>query len=49
MKAVWQVDNVKPIVHKLVDRGLLEPIPSLGRFWMHAILVRHATVMLENM
>jgi len=48
MQAVWAVDNAKPIVHKLVDRGLLEPIPSLGRFWMHAILVQHATILLES-
>lgn len=41
MKAVWEVDDPKPIIRKLVDRGLLEP-SSQGRFWMHAILVSHA-------
>jgi len=41
MKAVWQVDDPKPIARKLVDRGLLEPA-SAGRFQMHALLVMHA-------
>ena len=41
MKAVWEVDNPKPIVRKLVGHGLLEPISS-GRFQMHRILVDHA-------
>lgn len=42
MKSVWQVDDPKPIVRILVDRGLLEPIPETGRFQMHALLVAHA-------
>jgi len=41
MKAVWQVDDPKPVARKLVDRGLLEPA-SAGRFQMHALLVMHA-------
>ncbi len=41
MKAVWEVDDPKPIIRTLVDRGLLEPSGE-GRFWMHAILVAHA-------
>lgn len=41
MQSVWQVDDPKPIIRTLVDRGLLEP-SSQGRFWMHAILVLHA-------
>jgi hypothetical protein len=49
MKVVWEVDDPKPIVHELVDRGLLEPIPATGRFWMHSILVMHATLMLDSM
>jgi len=40
MKALWQVDDPKPIVRKLVDRGLLEPVG--GRFQMHAMLAAHA-------
>lgn len=41
MRAVWEVDDPKPLIRTLVDRGLLEP-SSQGRFWMHAILVVHA-------
>jgi hypothetical protein len=41
MEAVWQVPNPKPIVHTLVDRGLLEPV-GFGRFQMHALLTKHA-------
>jgi hypothetical protein len=41
MQAVWEVDDPKPTIRTLVDRGLLEP-SSQGRFWMHAILVVHA-------
>jgi len=42
MKAVWQVQDPKPIARTLVDRGLLEFIPEMGRYWMHALLVMHA-------
>jgi hypothetical protein len=48
MKAVWLVDDPQPIVRKLVDRGLLEPIVALGRYWMHAVLVMHANSLLED-
>lgn len=41
MQAVWEVDDPKPTIRTLVDRGLLEP-SSQNRFWMHAILVMHA-------
>lgn len=41
MQAVWEVDDPKPIVRKLVGYGLLEPVGS-GRFQMHRILVDHA-------
>lgn len=46
MKSAWQVDDPKPIARTLADRGLLEPIPSTGRFQMHALLVMHAKSML---
>jgi hypothetical protein len=49
IKDVWAVADPKPIVLSLVDRGLLEPIPALGRFWMHAVLVLHATALLESL
>ncbi|HST23400.1 MAG TPA: NB-ARC domain-containing protein [Blastocatellia bacterium] len=41
MKAVWEVDDPKPIVRKLVGHGLLEPVGS-GRFQMHSLLIDHA-------
>ncbi|NUO79200.1 hypothetical protein HUU05_03915 [candidate division KSB1 bacterium] len=40
MKAVWQVEDARPIVRELTHRGLLEPVG--GRFQMHALLVAHA-------
>jgi NB-ARC domain/Domain of unknown function (DUF4062) len=49
IQAVSGMADVKPVVLKLVDRGLLEPIPSIGRFWMHAVLVLHATAILETL
>jgi hypothetical protein len=45
MKAVWQVDDAKPIVRNLVNHGLLEPVGN-GRFQMHALLVAHAQSLL---
>jgi hypothetical protein len=47
MKAVWQVEDPKPIARRLVDRGLLEPVGS-GRFQMHALLVMHARSLLTQ-
>lgn len=49
MRAVWRIDDPRPVVRELVDRGLLEPIPSRGRFWLHAILVLHALALLDEM
>lgn len=46
MQAVWQVDDPKPVVRKLVGHGLLEPVGS-GRFQMHALLVQHASSLLN--
>jgi hypothetical protein len=48
MKAVWQVEDPKPIARTLVDRGLLEPVPTLGRFQMHVVLVMHARSLLTG-
>lgn len=48
MKAVWQVDDPKPIARTLVDRGLLEPVPTIERFQMHAVLVMHAKSLLTE-
>lgn len=41
MKAVWQIDDPRPIARRLVGHGLLEPTGT-GRFQMHRILVDHA-------
>jgi hypothetical protein len=46
MKFVWDVADPMPTVRQLIDRGLLEPIVSQGRFQMHAVLVKHAQALL---
>lgn len=40
IQSVWNIDDPKPILRVLLDRGLLEPKDR--RYWMHAILVAHA-------
>lgn len=47
MQSLWQVEDVRLIILKLIDYGLLEPIGS-GRFWMHALLVEYARTLLEQ-
>lgn len=47
MKAVWQVDEPAPVVRRLVEHGLLEPLGG-GRFRMHALLVMHARSLLVD-
>ena len=45
IQAVWEVlgqEDPKPVVKQLMDRGLLEYIPTLNRYQMHALLVLHA-------
>jgi len=42
--AVWAVDDPRPTVRRLVERGLLEPAGD-GRFQIHALLVMHAKSM----
>jgi hypothetical protein len=46
MKFVWEMDDPKPIIRTLVDRGLLEYVPELDRYWMHALLVMLAKALL---
>lgn len=46
MTAVWQTQEPKPTVRKLVERGLLE-VTQNGRFQMHALLVAHAKSLLQ--
>jgi DNA-binding SARP family transcriptional activator len=47
MAALWDVQDARPTVRLLVNRGLLEPLPG-GRFQMHAILVLHAKSLTPN-
>ncbi len=48
MKFVWQVEDPKPIVKILVDYGLLEFVPELERYQMHALLVMLAKTLLTD-
>ena len=48
LKAVWEVDDPKPTARILVDRGLLEFVPEIGRYQMHALLVAHAKSLLPE-
>ena len=45
MVAVWEVDDPRPTIRALVDRGLLEQVDQ--RFQMHSLLVMHARELLE--
>ncbi len=46
MKAVWELPDPKPTIRKLVGHGLLEAVGG-GRFQMHALLVQHASSLLD--
>jgi len=48
MAFVWQIDDPKPIVRILVDRGLLEYISVTKRYQMHALLVMQAKSLLTE-
>jgi hypothetical protein len=48
MKFVWEMDDPKPVIKTLVDRGLLEYVPDLDRYWMHALLVMLAKTLLTD-
>jgi hypothetical protein len=48
MKFVWQMEDPKPIIQTLVDRGLLEFVPELSRYQMHALLVMLAKTLLTD-
>lgn len=47
VSAAWDVEDPKPTLRILVDRGLLEPAGG-GRFQMHTLLTAHAQSMLEE-
>jgi hypothetical protein len=48
MQFIWEVNDAMPDVRALTDRGLLEPLPTIGRYQMHAILVMHAKNLLKD-
>ena len=48
MKFVWQVEDPKPTIKILVDRGLLEYVPDMKRYQMHALLVMLAKTLLTE-
>jgi general stress protein CsbA len=48
MKFVWQMEDPKSVIKALVDRGLLEFVPELGRYQMHALLVMLAKTLLTD-
>jgi hypothetical protein len=50
MSGVWQVaaKQTIDIVRVLTDRGLLEYIGDINRYWMHAVLVMHAKTLLTD-
>jgi DNA-binding SARP family transcriptional activator len=48
MAVVWNVQDARPTVRILINRGLIEPING-GRFQMHALLVLHARALLQEM
>ena len=48
MAFVWQMGNPNPIIKNLVDRGLLEYLPEIDRYQMHALLVMLAKSILTE-
>jgi DNA-binding SARP family transcriptional activator len=47
MAVAWGIDDPRPTVRTLVNRGLLEPV-SGGRFQLHALLALHARSLQEE-
>jgi hypothetical protein len=48
VKAVWLIDDPKPIMRELLDRGLLEHISGTDRYWMHALMVMLAKTLFRE-
>ena len=44
LELLWEIEDPRPTVRELVDRGLLEPAGG-GRFQIHSLLLRHAEAM----
>ena len=47
MAVIWDLNDPKPTIRVLVNRGLLEPAGG-GRFQLHALLTLHARSLLEE-
>lgn len=47
MARVWEVEDPKPMIRRLVDCGLLEPAGQ-SRFQVHALLMKHAELLLSR-
>lgn len=47
LKALWNKDDPKPILKRLIDLGLLELVPTTGRYQLHSLLHHHARNMAE--
>jgi hypothetical protein len=45
---MWDVEDPRPIVRALVDRGLLEYVQEIQRYQMHALLVMLAKTLLTD-
>ncbi len=48
MKFVWQMEDPKPVIKTLVDRGLLEFVPDFESYQIHALLVMLAKTLLTD-
>lgn len=48
MGFMWDMEDPKPVVRALVDRGLLEYVEEIQRYQMHALLVMLAKTLLTN-
>jgi hypothetical protein len=46
LKAIWEVEDPRPIVRELIGRGLLEAAGP-GKFQVHAVLIKHALSLLN--
>lgn len=39
LQHLWQLPEPRPILRRLIDRGILEYVETRGRYWMHALFV----------
>jgi len=45
LKAIWEGQDPKPVIRRLVDMGLLEASGKTGRYQMHSLLVQYARLL----